>query len=69
MQASRKPLRPTHEVTKKPSFFEEKEARRLLTVEDARGDDRYRRRLRTKVFCFFFSKKKSFLPVTRACPA
>jgi hypothetical protein len=41
------------------SFSEEKEAKRLCE-SGTRGGER-RRAKRTKVFCFFFSKKKNFL--------
>ncbi|HTZ69327.1 MAG TPA: hypothetical protein VMB71_01635 [Acetobacteraceae bacterium] len=42
------------------SFSEEKEAKRLLPVAPLAVGDRATRNPRAKVFCFFFSKKKTF---------
>jgi hypothetical protein len=47
---------------KDSSFSEEKEAKRLLSVGATRNADRFAQCKGAKVFCFFFSKKKNFLP-------
>jgi hypothetical protein len=48
-------------LQKESSFSEEKEAKRLLRICHGTVSALVPTRLGAKVFCFFFSKKKTFL--------